>query len=225
MQGGGSRVMNFGKSKAKLITKDTPEDHVRRRGRGRRGHRGTPGDQGVPAEPRQVPGHRGQDPQGRAAVRPARHRQDAAGPGRGRRGGRAVLLDLRLGLRRDVRRRRRLPGPRPVRAGQGQRAGDRVRGRDRRGRPAPRGGLRRRPRRARADAEPAAGRAGRLRHQGRRHRDRRDQPARHPGPGAAAAGPVRPPDRGRPARPGRAQGHPAGARAGQAVRARTSTST
>ena len=33
MQGGGSRVMNFGKSKAKLITKDTPEDHVRRRGR------------------------------------------------------------------------------------------------------------------------------------------------------------------------------------------------
>ena len=72
------------------------QDHLRRRGRRGRGDRGTPGDQGVPAEPGQVPGHRGQDPEGRAVVRAARHRQDAAGPGRGRRGGRAVLLHLRL---------------------------------------------------------------------------------------------------------------------------------
>ncbi len=50
------------------------QDHVRRRGRGGRGDRGAPGDQGIPAEPGQVPGHRGQDPQGRAALRPARHR-------------------------------------------------------------------------------------------------------------------------------------------------------
>ena len=35
-QGGGGRVMNFGKSKAKLISKDNPEDDVQRRGRGQR---------------------------------------------------------------------------------------------------------------------------------------------------------------------------------------------
>jgi cell division protease FtsH len=42
----------------------------------------------------------------------------------------------------------------------------------------------------------------------------------YPGPGAAAPGPVRPPDHGSAARPDRAQGDPAGARARQAVRAR-----
>ena len=50
-------------------------------------------------------------------------------------------------------------------------------------------------RRARADAEPAAGRDGRLRRRRRRLRDGRDQPPRHPRPGAAAAGPLRPPGR------------------------------
>ena len=73
-QGGGNRVMSFGRSKAKLVSKDTPEDHVRRRRRSRRGHRGTGRDQGVPGQPGQVPGHRSQDPQGRAAVRAARNR-------------------------------------------------------------------------------------------------------------------------------------------------------
>ena len=114
------------------------EDHVRRRRRRRRGGRGAPGDQGVPAGAGEVPGRRREDPQGRPAVRPARHRQDAAGPRGRRRGRRALLLDLRLRLRRDVRRRRRLPRARPVRAGQGERARDRVRRRDRRRRPAPR---------------------------------------------------------------------------------------
>ena len=46
--------------------------HLRRRGRRRRGRRGAPRDQGVPREPGQVPGHGGQDPQGRPALRPAR---------------------------------------------------------------------------------------------------------------------------------------------------------
>ena len=47
----------------------------------------------------------------RAHGRPARHRQDAAGPrGRGR-GARAVLLGHRVRLRRAVRRRRRVPRP------------------------------------------------------------------------------------------------------------------
>ena len=92
--------------------------HVRRRRRLRRGGRGAAGDQGVPAGPRPLPGHRRPHPQGRAALRPARHRQDAARPGRRRRGRGAVLPDLGLRLRRDVRRRRRQPGPRPVREGQ-----------------------------------------------------------------------------------------------------------
>jgi len=51
----------------------------------------------------------GQIPEGRAAGRPARHRQDAARARRRRRSGRAVLHHLRFRLRRDVRRRRRQP--------------------------------------------------------------------------------------------------------------------
>ena len=45
-------------------------------------------------------------------------REDAAGAGRGRRGRRAVLPHQRFGVRGDVRRRRRLPRPGPVRQGQ-----------------------------------------------------------------------------------------------------------
>ena len=63
------------------------QGHVPRRGRRRRGGRGAARDQGVPREPQEVPGARRAHPQGRAAVRPARHRQDAARP-RGRRRGR-----------------------------------------------------------------------------------------------------------------------------------------
>ena len=218
-QGGGNRVMSFGKSKAKQLSKDHPKttfadvagadeavEELRR-------------DQGLPAEPGPLPGARREDPQGRAALRPARHRQDAAGPRGGRRGRGAVLHDLRLGLRGDVRRRRRLPGARPVRAGQAELAVHHLRRRDRRGRPPARRRPRRWPRRARADAQPAAGRDGRLRRPRRHHPDRGHQPAGHPGPGAAAAGPVRPADPGRRARPGRPPGHPGRARQGQAVRA------
>ena len=84
LQGGGGRVMQFAKSKAKLVSKDTPEDHVRRRRGLRRGDRGAWRDQGVPPAAGQVPGGRRQDPQGRAALRSAWHRQDAARPRRRR---------------------------------------------------------------------------------------------------------------------------------------------
>ncbi|CAA9492508.1 MAG: Cell division protein FtsH, partial [uncultured Sphingomonadaceae bacterium] len=193
-----------------------PEGHLRRRRRRERGRRGAPRDQGVPLRARQVPGRGREDPQGRAALRPARHRQDAAGPRRRRRGRGAVLLDLGLRLRRDVRRRRRLAGARPVRAGQEQRPGDHLRRRDRRRGPPPRCRHGRRPRRARADPEPAAGRDGRVRRQDQRHPHRGHQPARHPRPGAAAPGPLRPADRRRPARPQGPRGDPGGARQGQA---------
>ena len=200
------------------------EDDVLRRRRLQRGDRGARRDQGVPAGARQVPGRGRQDPQGRAALRPPGHRQDAARPrGRGR-GGRAVLLHLRLRLRRDVRRCRRQPGPRPVRAGQGERSRDRLHRRDRRRRPPPRRRHGRRSRRARADPQPAAGRDGRLRRARRRDPDRRDQPSRRPRPGAAASRPLRPPDRGRRPRPRRAPPDPQGPLPRQADGRRTSTS-
>ena len=105
----------------------------------------------------------GRIPKGVLADGPAGHRQDAARARHRRRGGRAVLLHLRLGLRRDVRGRRRQPRARPLRAGQEERPLHHLHRRDRRRRPPPRRRPGRRPRRARADAEPAAGRDGRLR--------------------------------------------------------------
>ena len=79
------------------------------------------------------------------------------------------------------------PRARPVRAGQAQRAVHHLHRRDRRRRPPSRRRARRRARRARADAEPAAGRDGRLRLERGRHHDRGHQPARRARPGAAAA--------------------------------------
>ena len=108
------------------------EDDVRRRRRCRRGDRGAAGGQGLSAAPGEVPGDGGEDPPRRAAVRPSRNRQDPARPRGRRRGGGAVLLDLGVGLRRDVRRGRCGPGARSVRASEGQRPGDRVHRRDRR---------------------------------------------------------------------------------------------
>ena len=122
-------------------------------------------------------------------------------PRRGRRGRRALHVGQRLGLHGDVRGRRRQPGPRPVPDGPQAGAGHRLRRRDRLHRPQAWCRPRWRPRRARADPQPDALRDGRLRHLRGRGHDRRHQPARHPRPGPAAARPLRPPDRGAPARP------------------------
>ena len=217
MQGGGSKVMSFGKSRAKRMAVDAPKITFRDvAGRGR-GGRGAARDQGVPREPQEVPGAGRADPQGRAALRPAGHRQDAAGARRRRRGRRAVLLDLGLGLRRDVRGRRRLARARPLRAGQAEQPLHHLHGRDRRRRAPPRRRPGRRPRRARADAQPAAGRDGRLHDDRQHHPDRGHQPARHPRPRAAAPGPLRPPDRGRPPRPQGPRQDPRGPHARQAA--------
>lgn len=78
MQGGGSKVMQFGKSKAKLITKDTPKTTFADV---------AGSDEAVEElyeikeflqEPHEVPGRRRQDPQGCPAVRASRYGQDAA---------------------------------------------------------------------------------------------------------------------------------------------------
>ena len=113
-----------------------------------------------------------------------------------------VLQPQRLRLRRDVRRRGRGAGARPLRPGPGEGAQHHLHRRAGRARQGARRELaRRRPRRARADAEPAPGRDGRLRHPEGRHPARGHQPPRDPRPRPAAAGPLRPAGRDRPARP------------------------
>ena len=86
-------------------------------------------------------------PKGVLLVGPPRHRQDAAGQGRCRRGGRALLQHQRQRVRRDVRWRGRVQGAGPVRPGQAQLALHHLHRRDRRRWPAQRRGPWRRPRR------------------------------------------------------------------------------
>ena len=171
------------------------------RGRGGPGGRQArvAGGRRVPPQSGEVPAARRPRAQGRAADGAAGHRQDAAGAGGGRRGGRALLLDQRLGVHPDVRGRGRGAGPRPVQHGQGTRPGHPVHRRDRRGGPPPRGRRGRRPRRARADPEPNPQRDGRLHAERVGHRDGRHEPARRARSGLAAARPLRPPHHGRPA--------------------------
>ena len=81
VQGGGSRVMGFGKSRAKLVSKDQPKVTFA----------DVAGlDEAVEeleeikdflAAPGQVPGDGREDPQGRLALRAARNRQDVARQG------------------------------------------------------------------------------------------------------------------------------------------------
>ena len=225
VQGGGSKVMSFGKSRAKRMSVDSPKITFR----------DVAGvDEAVEElheikefleNPKKFQALGARIPKGVLLYGPPGHRQDAARARRRRRGGRAVLLDLRLGLRRDVRRRRRLARARPVRAGQAELALHHLHGRDRRRRPPSRRRHGRRPRRARADAQPAARRDGRLRGQGQHHHDRGHQPARHPRSRPAAPRPLRPPDHRRPPRPQGPREDPRGPHARQAARARTSRST
>ncbi len=204
MQAGGNKALSFGKSRAKLLTptqkKVTFKDVA--------------GVEEAKVElqeiieflkdPAKFQKLGGKIPEGRPAHRPARNRQDAPRQRRRRRGQRAVLHDLRLRLRRDVRGRRGLSRARPLRAGQEERALHHLHRRDRRRRAAPRRGPRRRPRRTRADPERPARRDGRLRHERGRHPRRRDEPPGRSRSGAPASRPLRPAcGRGssRPARP------------------------
>jgi hypothetical protein len=159
---------NFGRSRHRVTTKDTPTSpsptspaSTRPRTRSRRSSSSS--------RTRRSSAAGRADPARRAARRRARLRQDAAGEGDRGRGGCAVLLDLRLGLRRDVRRRRREPRARPVQAGQGIVALHHLPRRDRRRRSAPRRRVQPgRARRARADAQRDPRRDGRLRDSGDR---------------------------------------------------------
>ena len=170
-----------------------------------------------PPQSGQVPAARRPRAQGRSADGSAGHGQDAAGPRGGRRGGRALLLDQRLGVHPDVRRRGRRAGPRPVQHGQGERPGHPLHRRDRRGGPPPRRRRRRRTRRARANAQPNPQRDGRLRPNRVGHRHGRHEPARRARSGPAAARTVRPPHHGRSAQLQRPPGDLPGPQQGRAA--------
>ena len=180
---------------------------LRRCGRRGRGQGRTQGDRRVPARARPFRRHRRPNSQRRAAGRLARHGQDAARALDCRRSRSAVPLCQRVGLRRDVCRRRRQPRAQAVQ-GSAQAPGQHhLHRRARRRRPQPRQPVAE-PRGARADAESAARRDGRLRAEPGPGRHRRDQPARHPRQGPVAAGSVRPAGHGgQPGRP-RPRGDP-----------------
>ena len=197
---------------------------LRRRRRHRRGQGGAARGGRVPAHAGALPPPGREDSERRAAGGRARHRQDAAGARRRRRSQGAVLQHERLGVRRDVRRRRRGARARPVRAGEAEGAVHHLHRRARRARQVAQHQSAGHARRARADAEPAAGGDGRLRSQRRRDHHGGDQPAGDPRCGAAARRALRPARRSRPPRRARPRGHPAGACADGEARSRTSTS-
>ena len=217
MQGGGSKVMSFGKSQGEADVGRRAEDHLpRRRGR-RRGGRGAARDQGVPREPEEVPGARRADPEGRAAVRtPGTGKTLLARAVAGEAGvpffsiSGSDFVEMFVGVGAS-------PRARPLRAGQAEQPLHHLHGRDRRRRPPSRRRHGRRSRRARADAEPAPRRDGRLHDDRQHHPDRRHEPPRHPRSRAAAPGPLRSPDRRRPPRPQGPREDPRGPHARQAA--------
>ena len=118
MQGGGSKVMSFGKSRAKRMAPDSPKI----------GFKDVAGvDEAVEElqeikefleSPKKFQALGARIPKGVLLYGPPGTGKTLLARAVAGEAGRAVLLDLRLGLRRDVRRRRRLARPRPVRAGE-----------------------------------------------------------------------------------------------------------
>ncbi|KAK3096377.1 hypothetical protein LTR53_019304, partial [Teratosphaeriaceae sp. CCFEE 6253] len=143
-----------------------PRDRHQGQVRRRRGHgRGQARDHGVrllPQDPRRLPETRRQDPARRHPLRASRHRQNPSGESYGRRVRRPLLLRLRLRVRRDVRRCRRLPRPRFVREREEEHAMYHLHRRDRRHRQSALQAIFRwRERRAGGDAQPDPDRDGR----------------------------------------------------------------
>ena len=118
MQTGGNKALSFGKSRARLLSMQQKKITFK----------DVAGVDEAKEELREIIEFLreaqkfqklgGRIPEGRAAGRASRNRQDFAGSGCCGRGECSFLLDLRLRLCRDVRGRRREPRARPVRAGQ-----------------------------------------------------------------------------------------------------------
>ena len=225
MQGGG-RVMQFGKAKARQVSKDEPKVTFADVAGADEAVEELQEIKEFLENPARFQAIGAKIPKGVLLFGPPGTGKTLLARGGGRRGRRAVLLDLGLRLRRDVRRRRRQPRARPVRAGQ---AGARRRSSS---------STRSTPSAATAaPASVAATTSGSRRStrcssrwtastpRSRRDPHRRDQPARHPRPGAAAARSLRPPDRRRPARPRGPRGDPRRSTPRASRSATTSTST
>ena len=108
----GPNSMLFGgkNSGAKVYVKSSERHQICRCGRRGRGQGEPGGDRGLPPRPRANTSDIGATyAQGRPAGGPSGHRQDHAGQGSGRRGQRALLLHVRLGVRGDVRGHGRMP--------------------------------------------------------------------------------------------------------------------
>ena len=218
MQGGGSKVMSFGKSRAKRVSVDSPKVTFKDVAGADEAVEELHEIKEFLENPKKFQQLGARIPKGVLLYGPPGTGKTLLARAVAGEAGVPFFSHQRLRLRRDVRRRRRLARARPVRAGQAERALHHLRRRDRRRRPPSRRRPGRRPRRARADPQPAARRDGRLRDEGQHHPHRRHQPPRHPRPGAAAPGPLRPADRRRPPGPPGPQDDPRGALARQADR-------
>ena len=170
------------------LRRDRREGDVQGRRRRRRGETRAGRGGRLPEGSPEVRPPGGAHAQGRAAGRPARHRQDLAGPGGGRRGRRcrssrisgSEFVEMFVGVGaarvRDLFEQARQKAPCIIFIDELDALG--------RARHAARDHGR--PRREGADPEPAAGRAGRVRRHQRHRHHRGHQPPRDPGSGPAA---------------------------------------
>ena len=209
--GMGGGLMGIGKSKARRYDQETGhEGHLRRCRRHRRGRERAGRDRGFPQGPPEVHAPGRDRSQRRAAGRPAGDGKDPAGEGGRGRGGGAVLLDERLGVRGDDRGGGGGEGAGPLQAGARARARDHLhrragRHRARAGADGDRG-----LERAGADPEPDPDRDGRVLQPGGHHRAGGDQPAGRARQGAPAARTLRPARGREPPGQDRARGDPQG---------------
>ena len=122
MQGGGNRVMQFGKSRAKTVGKEQPKvtfDDVAGLVEAKEELEEIKDFLASPDRYRQMGA---KIPKGVLLFGPPGTGKNPSRTGRRRRGRSAIHVDIGLGLRRDVRRCRRVEGQRPVRAGKAERA-------------------------------------------------------------------------------------------------------
>ena len=122
MQSGGNKALSFGKSRARLHSTQQKKVTFKDVAGVEEAKEELQEIIEFLREPQKFQKLGGRIPKGVLLIGPPGHRQDAAGARHRRRSQRAVLLHLRFGLRRDVRRRGREPRARPVRAGQEERA-------------------------------------------------------------------------------------------------------
>ena len=111
MQGGGSKVMSFGKSRAKRMSPDSPKVTYKDVAGADEAVEELQEIKEFLENPKKFQALGARIPKGVLLYGPPGNGQDAACARDRRRGRGSVLLDLGVGLRRDVRRGRRLTRP------------------------------------------------------------------------------------------------------------------